>query len=132
MEDAFTKEGDAIIKSMKGLDKDELDTKSKQGLFDFMKTHLITSFPDIFKEALEEGDTIKTKTPIKIELDDSKDVVPMNITTPAETPAHLRPAADREIARLIRAGTIEPWEQPTEWSSRGFFVKKGTKEGEET
>ena len=56
----------------------------------------------------------------------------MNITTPAETPAHLRPAADKEIARLIRAGTIEPWEHPTEWSSRGFFVKKGAKEGEET
>ena len=38
----------------------------------------------------------------------------MNVTTPAETPAHLRPAADKEIARLIKAGTIEPWEQPTE------------------
>ena len=54
-------EGEAIIESMKGLDKGELDTKSKQGLFDFMKTHLITSFPDIFKEDLEEGDTIRTK-----------------------------------------------------------------------
>ena len=81
---------------------------------------------------MEEGDTIKTKNPIKIEIDDSNDVVPTNITTPAETPAHLRPAADREIARLIKAGTIEPWEQPTEWTSRGFFVKKGTKEGEQT
>ena len=26
----------------------------------------------------------------------------------------------------------EPWEQPTEWSSRGFFMKKGTKDWEPT
>ena len=97
-----------------------------------MKSYLITKYPDIVEEDLEEGNTTKTKNPIKIEIDESKDVEPVNITTPAETPAHLRPAADREIARLIKAGTLEPWEQPAEWSSRGFFVKKATKDGEPT
>ena len=95
MEDAFIQEGDAIIESVKGLEEDELRTKSKQGMFEFMKSYLITKYPDIFKEDLEEGDTIKTKNPIKIEIGENKDVEPVNITTPAVTPANLRPAADR-------------------------------------
>ena len=33
MEDAFTQEGDAIIESVRGLEEDELRTKSKQGMF---------------------------------------------------------------------------------------------------
>ena len=73
-----------------------------------MKTFLITKYPDIFKEDLEEGDTIKTRNPIKIELDEEKNTQPTNITTPAQIPARLRPAAEREIARLIKAGTLEP------------------------
>ena len=65
MEDAFIQEGDAIIESVRGLEEDKLRTKSKQGMFEFMKSHLITKYPDIIKEDLEEGDTIKTKTPSK-------------------------------------------------------------------
>ena len=80
-----------------------------------MKTFLITKYPDIFKDDLEEGDTIKTRNPIKIEMDEEKNIQPKNITTPAEIPAHLRSAAERDIARLIKAGTLEPWEQPTDW-----------------
>ena len=72
IEDAFIQEGDAIIESVKGLEEDELRTKSKQGMFEFMKSYLITKYPDIFKEDLEEGDTIKTKNPIKMEIDEIK------------------------------------------------------------
>ena len=53
-----------------------------------------------------------------------KNIQPTNITTPAEIPAHLRSAAEREIDTLIKAGSLEPWEQPTDWSSRGHFAKK--------
>ena len=52
MEDAFIQEGDAIIESVRGLEEDELRTKSNQGMFEFMKSHLITKYPDIFKEDL--------------------------------------------------------------------------------
>ena len=68
MEDAFIQEGEAVIESDRDIAEEELKKKSKQGMFDFMKTFLITKYPCIFKEDLEEGDTIKTKNPIKIEL----------------------------------------------------------------
>ena len=96
-------------------------------MFNFMKTFLITKYPDNLKEDLEEGDTIKTRNLIKIEINEEKNITPFNITTPAEIPANLRPAAEREIARLIKAGTLEPWEQPTEWSSRVFLSRKQQK-----
>ena len=89
-----------------------------------MKTFLITKYPNIFKEDLEECDTIKTKNPIRIELDEEKNIQPTNITIPAEIPVHLRSAAEREISRLIKAGTLEPCEHPSDWSSRGLFVKE--------
>ena len=66
MEDAFIQEGEAVIESVRGLEGEEIRKKSKQGMFDFMKTFLITKYPDIFKEDLEEGDTIKTRNPIRI------------------------------------------------------------------
>ena len=102
MEDAFIQGGKAVIESVKGLEGEELKKKSKQGMFDFMKTYLITKYKDIFKEDLEEVDTIKTRNPIKTEIDEEKNIQPTNITTPVEIPAHLRPAAEREIARLIK------------------------------
>ena len=117
LEDAFVHEGEAIIESVKDMEEEEIKKKSKQGMFDFMKTFLITKYPNIFKEDFEGCDTIKLKNPIRIELDEEKNIQPTNITTPAEIPAHLRSATERDISRLIKAGTLAPREQPTNWSS---------------
>ena len=48
MEDAFIQEGEAVIESVKVLEEEELKKKYKQGMFDFMKTFLITKYQDIF------------------------------------------------------------------------------------
>ena len=50
MEDAFIQEGEAVIESVRGIEEEELKKKSKQGMFDLMKTFLITKYQDIFKE----------------------------------------------------------------------------------
>ena len=50
MEDAFIQEGEAVIESVRGIKEEELKKKSKHGMFDFMKTFLITKYPDIFKK----------------------------------------------------------------------------------
>ena len=67
---------------------------------------------------------------MKAELNDS-DVTPTHISTPAYVPVHLRKAADKELARCLKAGTLEPCNHYTEWVSCGMFVPKHTKEGEE-
>ena len=67
---------------------------------------------------------MKTNEPIKIEVREDLDITPVNITNTAEIPIHLRSAAERELERNIKSDVIEKVDHATEWSSRGFFVKK--------
>ena len=44
--------------------------------------------------------------------------------TPIKTPRYLQKAANEELAKMLKAGFIEPVEHATSWCSRGFFVSK--------
>ena len=48
---------------------------------------------------------------------------------PTETPRHLQEAAAKELARLLKAGCLEPVHHPTSTCSRAFFVQKNKKDG---
>ena len=62
-------------------------------------------FGDVFKEDLEPSDVIKGE--IKAQFNDL-DLKPTHITTQATTPVHLRKAADKELARCLKAGVPKP------------------------
>ena len=48
-----------------------------------------------------------------------------------EVPAYLQPAAEKEIRRMLDGGLLEEVTGYSKHVSRGFFVTKNTKEGEE-
>ena len=93
-----------------------------------LKSKLRKEYNDVFKEDLGPEDVMKGE--LKAELNDSE-VTPTHISTPAYVPVHLRKAADKELARCLNAGVLEPCNHYTDWVSRGMFVPKHTKEGEE-
>ena len=93
-----------------------------------LRLKLLEDYSDVFKEDLEPSDVMKGE--IKAELNDL-DITPTHISTPASVPVHLRKAADKELARCLKAGVLEPCNHWTPWVSRGMFVPKATKEGEE-
>merc|ERR1711951_275953 len=96
--------------------------------FENIKKKLLEEFKDVFKEELSPSDRINGIQ--RIEIDDSN-IKPLHWTTPKEIPCHLRKAADKELKRCLKAGQIEPCTHWTKWLSRGMFVGKAVKEGEE-
>ena len=59
-------------------------------------------------------------------------IKPFVVRTPAEIPVHLRKAADAEIQSLLKAGVIKECHEKTDWVSRGLFIPKKSKEGDES
>ena len=57
-------------------------------------------------------------------------VKPLHFTTPKPITAHLRKAADKELARCLAAGSLEECHHHTPWVSRGMFVAKPRKNGQ--
>ena len=72
--------------------------KEEDDMFKFLSSYLVAKYASVFKNNLEEGDVIKTKKPIVIELDADKGITPTNIQTSAEIPLHLRTA---EVGRCL-------------------------------
>ena len=59
-----------------------------------------------------------------MEVNKEANVRPVNCMTPADIPAHLRHAADKELKDALEAGFLEPCHHSTKWCSRSFFVEK--------
>ena len=66
IEDAFMKKGEAIIETTKCQKKDEMAFEAKKDAFQFLGALLMTKFTSVFKNDLDEEDTISTKEAIKI------------------------------------------------------------------
>ena len=97
------------------------------GELEDMKEELLSKHDSVFKEDLGPLDSMKGV--VRVELQDN-DVKPLHFTTPAQIPAHLHRAADRELARCLAAGTLEECQHYTPWVSRGLFVTKPQKPGQ--
>merc|ERR1711954_87160 len=124
IEDAFMEESETILEANTEEMTEEKDKKPKKDCFSILVAYLIVKFKNIFKNDLDKDDVVKTNEPIKIEVREDLDITPVNITNTAEIPIHLRSAAERELERNIKSDVIEKVDHATEWSSRGFFMKK--------
>ena len=80
IEDATLKESEAILETNKDKDKEEVEFQAEKGCFRILMTYLMTKFSPVFKTDLEESDTIRTKEPIKIKVNEDADITPSNIT----------------------------------------------------
>ena len=88
-----------------------------------LRKEVMEAFPDNFREELRKEDRLNIE-PVRLELDENRNIKPTHVTTSHETPLHLVKASNQEFKRLLAAGILEKVEHATEWCSRGFFVAK--------
>merc|ERR1712082_328171 len=88
-------------------------------------------FNRVFKEDLTIEDRINMD-PVKVQLvEDHENIQVFHPKACNEIPAYLRRAADKELERMLAGGLLEKVEDYSETVSRGFFVEKKCKPGEE-
>ena len=68
-----------------------------------MKDFMLSKYSSVFKEDLGPDDRIIGTQ--RVEMDDNG-TKPLHFSTPKSIPAHLRKAADKELARCLAAGTL--------------------------
>ena len=96
-----------------------------------VKQKWLKDFEDIFKEDLSQEDRIDME-PVKATLIPNHEEIELPHPKVAnEVPAYLQPAAEKEIKRMLDGGLLEEVTGYSQNVSRGFFVTKHTKEGEE-
>ena len=88
-----------------------------------MKDILLKKYAAIFKEKLGPNDRMNV-APMKLEIDESRNVQPIFHTKPFDVPYHLRTAWESELKMAIDAGLLVPVTSATKWSSRAFAVPK--------
>ena len=70
--------------------------------------------------------------PVKVQLvEDHESIEIFHPKACNEIPAYLKEAADKELARMLEGGLLEPVHEYSPTVSRGFFVEKKTAPGEE-
>ena len=92
-----------------------------------IRKKLLRKYASVFKRDLGKEDRVHMD-PVKVELIDESKVMG-NCMIPTETPRHLQEAVAEELARMLKAGCLEPVHHPTTTTSRAFFVQKHTKDG---
>ena len=96
-----------------------------------IKDAWLKDFKNVFKEDLTIEDRIKMD-PVKVQLvEDHANIEVHHPKACNEIPAYLKQAADRELARMLEGGLLEPVQEYSETVSRGFFVEKKGAPGEE-
>ena len=88
-----------------------------------LQKELMEEFSDIFKTELGPQDRLNVP-PVKLQFKEGVEIRPVNHSTARETPLHLQSASMNELNSMISAGVLEPVTWPTDWATRGFFVRK--------
>ena len=82
-----------------------------------------TAYPDVLRDELET-DKVLGGRPMTIKVREDLPMKPLRILTARPVPLHFRQAADKLVAKLVKAGILARVEEPTEWISAGHFVLK--------
>jgi len=80
---------------------------------------LFSSYNDVFST-----DTLRPMVGDKMKIHLTSEVKPSKVLTPRQIPLHLQASAEEELQKYLDSGVIVPVDQPTEWISPGFFVRK--------
>ena len=84
---------------------------------------LIQKYANNFKEVLGPKDRMLVD-PVRLVIDETKDIRPVCHVKPYDTPFHLRKAFEKEINDAIEGEIIVPCPNPTTWASKAFAVPK--------
>ena len=88
-----------------------------------LKERITQKFKNSFKTTLGPEDRMNVK-PVKLEIDQSRNIPPVNHTRLFDVPYHLRKPWEKEIRDAIEGDILRPVNYPTEWSSKAFAVPK--------
>ena len=73
----------------------------------------------IFKDKIGKMDRVNIP-PVKLQLDESKNIPPSNVDKPVDVPYHLRRPAKKEFKEIVDAGIVVQNEEPSDWRSQAF------------
>ncbi len=108
--------------------KTEGRTRSEQNKADdhkeleALKNKIINKYSDVVSDTLPE--TPMNGPPMKIHLKEGANVRPSRVMTARQVPIHHKKEADELVEKLIRDKIIRRINEPTEWTSPAFFLRK--------
>merc|ERR1711888_392378 len=128
---ATLKERVGSLRTQLSFPKENLKEDLEEEECEALKQSWMKDFSQVFKEDLTIEDRINMD-PVKVQLvEDHENIQVFHPKACNEIPAYLRSAADKELERMLAGGLLEKVEEYSETVSRGFFVEKKSKQGEE-
>ena len=79
-------------------------------------------FSDVIKNTL--GKEPMKGPPMDIHLDETKNIVPVRVSSTKRTPLHLRDAEEKLVNRLLDQGIVVRVIKPTDWCAPSFVLAK--------
>ena len=76
-----------------------------------LSNKILTKYADVFKDKLGKGDRVNIP-PVKLQIDESKNVPPVHINKPFDVAYHLRKPAKKEFREMVNAGIVVPNNEP--------------------
>ena len=80
---------------------------------------ILTKYADIFKDKIGKMDRVNIP-PVKLQLDETKNVHPVHVKKPFDVAYHLRRPARKEFREMVDAGIVMPNNEPSAWCSQAF------------
>merc|ERR1711888_434257 len=84
-----------------------------------LRKNILKKHSAIFKDKIGKLDRVNLP-PVKLHLDETKEIKPSNVGKAFDIPYHLRRPAKREFVEMVEAGIIIPNDEPSDWRSQAF------------
>ena len=88
-----------------------------------LREKIFNKFPGNFAEVLGPNDRMSVD-PVRLIVDEGKNIKPVCHIRPYDTPYHLRAAFEKEVNNAIMGEILVPCHKPTAWASKAFAVQK--------
>merc|ERR1712082_177523 len=84
-----------------------------------LRKEILKKHAGIFKDKIGKMDRVNIP-PVKLQLDESKNIPPSNVSKPFDVPYHLRRPAKKEFREMVDAGIVVQNDEPSDWRSQAF------------
>ena len=84
-----------------------------------LRKNILKKHAGIFKDKIGKMDRVNIP-PVRLQLDETKDIPPTNVGKPFDVPYHLRRPARKEFREMVDAGIVVPNDEPSDWRSQAF------------
>ena len=88
-----------------------------------LRKNILKKHSSIFKDKTGKLDRVNIP-PVKLHLDETKEIPPSNVGKAFDIPYHLRRPAKKEFVEMVEAGIVIPNDQPSNWRSQAFLRMK--------